>query len=319
MGRQLRPALPGTVFHITARTQWQEPLFRGSEEQIAALIRSSVDRSDARLFAYAVMANHIHVVVMQGRRALAGYMQPLLRRIALLVNRTRPRQGHVFCGRFHHSVCLDPEYFRSIIAYVHLNPVRAGICRRPEQYRWTSHRDYLGGDASLLPPLHGLAIEDALRVFANGSDQLLPKCRRDYVGYVSWRQDMDRYLGAEQDSWVALPRPRSALGGDAFWYRNFSTPLSLRITRAITPPPRAEDLRDYMRASLQEVAPDLPLDLLRCGGHARALVQVRRQVIARALAAGYTGQKVAAFLNVSPSAVSLVRARLRGVDVSVRQ
>ncbi|MGH7465566.1 MAG: transposase, partial [Longimicrobiales bacterium] len=145
MGRLLRPALPGAPFHITARTQWQEPLFAGAEEEVATLIRGSIDRSDAQLLAYAVMGNHIHVIVVQGRRPLSAYMQPLLRRIALVVNRRRDRRGHVFGRRYSHSVCQDPEYFRSMVAHVHLNPVRAGICGKPDDYRWTSHRDYARG------------------------------------------------------------------------------------------------------------------------------------------------------------------------------
>lgn len=312
MGRQLRPGLPGTIFHITARTQWQEPLFRGAEEQVSKLIRGSVDHSDARLLAYAVMANHIHVVVLQGRRPLSEYMQPLLRRIALLVNQSQPRQGHVFCGRYRHTVCLDPDYFRSMVTYVHLNPVRAGICDRPDQYRWTSHRDYARSSLSTLPTAYALAVEDAVRVFAASSDQPLRGCRRDYRRHVRWRLSMDAYLAAEADSWQPIPRSCGSPGGDLHWYRTFSTPSAMRLSLSRQPSSRTTDLRDYVQRVLDDVAPDLPLQLLRCGGRTRDLVRVRRAVIARALGAGYTGSRVALFLNVSPSTVSGVRAALRG-------
>jgi REP element-mobilizing transposase RayT len=312
MGRQLRPALPGGIFHMTARTQWQEPLFRGAESEIAEAIRASTDRSDATLLAYAVMGNHLHVVAMQGVVPLSRYMQPLLRRIALLIKRRHTRSGHVFAGRYRHSVCLDPEYFRSIVAYVHLNPVRAGICSRPDQYPWSSHGEYARVNPSRHPTSWSVGVEDAVRVYATRSDQPIDVCRRHYRRYLQWRMAMDRYLEADGDSWVPLPRPPRSLGGDLHWHRRFGTASALRINRVASPPPRPADLRDHVRRVLDDVAPDLPLDLLRSGGRGHELVRIRRQVIARTLSAGYTGTRVAAFLSVSASSVSAVRATLQG-------
>jgi DNA-binding NarL/FixJ family response regulator len=71
------------------------------------------------------------------------------------------------------------------------------------------------------------------------------------------------------------------------------------------------DLRDHVRIALKDVEPDLPLDLLRSGSVSRPLVRVRRQVVARALSAGYAGGSIAGFLNISPSSVSRVKMLLR--------
>jgi REP element-mobilizing transposase RayT len=310
MGRQLRPALPGGIFHLTARTQWQEPLFRGAEAEIANLIMAATTRSDATLLAYAVMSNHIHIVAAQGVAPLSRYMQPLLRRIALVIKRRHARVGHVFAGRYRHNVCLDPEYFRSIVAYVHLNPVRAGLCLRPERYCWTSHGHYVAAARSRGRTAFAIAVEDALRVFAARSSQPIEACARDYRRYVQWRVAMDRYLEAEPDSWVPIPRPPRSIGGDLHWHSRFGTASALRTCRAALPAPRTVDLRDHVCMVLDDVAPDLPLQQLRDGGRGRQLVRIRRQVIARALVAGYSGSRVAAFLSVSPSSVSAVRATL---------
>jgi len=317
MGRQLRPACTGAVFHITARTQWQEPLFRGIERQVAALIRGSIDRSDTRLLAYAVMSNHIHVVVVQGRRPLAGYMQPLLRRIALLTNRHHRKQGHVFDGRYDHSLCQDPDYFRSLIAYVHMNPVRAGICARPEQYAWTSHRDYAHGPERGAPALYVHAVERALRVFARASRDSIAQYRRDYRRYIRWRIAFDAYLDAdEDDTRGSVPAEPVAVGGDRHWQEDYGTAATMRIAHAEPDAGRRIDLRDHVVAELEHIAPNLPLELLRSGGRSRPLVRVRNEVIARAITAGYRTGKLAMFLNISPSVVSAVRARLRELSRS---
>ncbi|HEX6307961.1 MAG TPA: transposase [Longimicrobiales bacterium] len=311
MGRLLRPTLPGAPFHITARTQWKEPLFDGLEGAIAAVIRGSIDRSDAQLLAYAVMSNHIHVILVQGRRPLAGYMQPLLRRIALLVIRRTGREGHVFGGRYSHSVCQDPEYFRSMVAYVHLNPVRAGICRRPEHYPWTSHHAYARGARSGGPESFVFAVERGLRIFAQSSEESIVECRRQYRAFVRWRLAMDQYLEDESGAWRPLPRAPLSLGGDLNWHRYYGTASSLRMTGVEQPPERRIDLRDHVRNTLEDIAPDLPLGELCAGGRSRALVRVRNQVIGRARTAGYTTTRLATFLGISPSAVSNVWSAFR--------
>lgn len=312
MGRLLRPRLPGVPFHITARTQEHEPLFEGVEEQVATMIRTSIHYSDAELLAYAVMQNHIHVIVVQGRRPLGEFMQPLLRRIALRIIQRTGRRGHVFRGRFGHSACQDPEYFRSMVAYVHLNPVRAGICRTPADYPWTSHRDYASGPGPDSPTRYALAVEQGVRAFACASEQTSERCRRDYRAFVRWRLAMDQYLDADCDSLHPLPRAPLSIGGDLHWYREYGSTRPLRVAGTAVPETRAMDLRDHVQAALRDLDPDMPIELLRSGGSTRPLVRIRKQVIARALSAGYVGTRVAAFLNISPTSVSRVKAGLRG-------
>lgn len=312
MGRLLRPRLPGVPFHITARTQSQEPLFEGAEEQVAQMIRGSVLYSDAELLAWAVMQNHIHVIVVQGRRPMGEFMQPLLRRIALLVNGRKSRQGHVFQGRYSHSACHDPEYFRGMIAYVHMNPVRAGLCSSADRYAWTSHRDYARGPGADVPARYALAIEQAVRVFARRSEQSGQRCRRDYRAFITWRRAMDFYLSDESDSCNSVPRMPLSIGGDLHFHREYGSARPLRLAGTVMPAARPPlDLRDYMRLCLRDLDAGCPLDLLRSGGSTRPLVRVRTRVIARSLSAGYTGTSVAEFLNISPSSVSRVKSRLR--------
>ncbi|MBR9991017.1 MAG: transposase [Gemmatimonadetes bacterium] len=307
----LRPRLPGVPFHITARTQGHEPLFHGAEDPVTAMILGSIRHSDAELLAYAVMSNHIHVVVVQGRKPLGEFMQPLLRRLALLVIRRTDHRGHVFGSRYAHSVCQDPEYFRSMIAYVHLNPVRAGICNSADDYPWTSHSDYARGTAPDAAVRYALAVQQGVRVFARGSEQTEETCRQDYRAFIGWRLAMDQYLSDVSDSCHPVPRAPLSIGGDLHWHREYGSARAQRVAGIGVPLSRPLDLRDHVRVTLKDLEPELPLELMRSGGSTRPLVRVRKHVIARALAAGYTGRSVAAFLNISPAAVSRVKSMVR--------
>jgi REP element-mobilizing transposase RayT len=312
MPRRRRQNVPGAPFHITARLQNGEPLFDGLQSRIVLEIDRSMRASGMRLLAYAVMSNHLHLVVVQGRDPLSWHMQGLLRRIALLVQRTHGRRGHVFERRFHSSLCLDPEYFRNIIAYVHLNAVRAGVCSEPKDYGFTSHFEYCastGDKASLLE----LASEDALRVFAAVDNRTLSECRDDYEFFLEWRGAMDDFVGQGGDprSGKAPVRPLCA-GGDRYWMREFGyrrrRDEGAHLENCV---PTLPDLEKIALRALNDLAPDLPLDILRSSGRSRPLVHVRRHVIARALEIGYRPKQIARYFRLAPGTVTAIAVALR--------
>lgn len=303
MGRRLRPQLPGMPFHVTARLQGRSAWFSGIERAIAQRISTASHRSDAALLAYTVMPNHLHLIVIQGRQPLSEVMQPLLRRIALLVQRRTGREGHIFERRFRAFPCTDPDYFRNAIAYVHLNGVRAKLCGTAEEYEWCSHAAYLAsGDR--LERQRDILVEDALRLFAAREGDPLQECRANYLRFLEWRRAMDAYAAEDNGSLRpdGPPPQPDTRGGDGYWARNYSSARADHGRHR----PRA-DLLDIARGTLLQVAPDMELDLLRSGYRTKAIVRVRRRFILRALAAGHGGGVIARFLNIAPTTVSSVR------------
>ena len=143
MSRARRQQQPGCVFHVTARTQGRARWFTAAiRSRIAEMIASGVSSAGASLLAFAVMPNHLHIVLAQGRATLGWTMQPILRRVALLVQRTHRLSGHIFERSYASKPCLDADYARTVILYTHFNPVKAGLCSSPEEYAWTSHVPY---------------------------------------------------------------------------------------------------------------------------------------------------------------------------------
>lgn len=296
MSRVHRHQQPGCVFHITSRTQGHKPWFREQlRSSIAETIVDGVISAGAALIAFAVMPNHLHIILAQGQRTLGWTMQPLLRRIALLVHRTQGRTGHVFERRFRSKPCLDADHIRAAILYTHFNPVKAGLCSSVNEYRWTSHGAYCEEGESA----QGIMVGDVLRLFAaephvTERDAL----RRQYLAHVDWWQ---RTHHPKPD--VTPPPP--AHGGSAFFAGKYCAHLDDAAANA------AIDLRDRAVQLLTLIARDCELDKLRGPYVGRRASEVRRQLIAALLSADYQGTAIADLLKVSPSVVSRVSGQMR--------
>lgn len=318
MGRTIRSHLPGAVFHLTARTQGHEPWF--SEElrsRIVEYIASAIGTTDSRLLAYAIMPNHLHLVVRQGQSPLGHIMQPLLCRVALLVKRRHRIQGHVFERRFRDHACLDPDYVRNAIVYAHLNPVRAGLVDQAIAYRWSSHAQYVAAAVEPTCITGALAFEDALGLFASQEGAALPELRQAYCRYLAWRIERDRHNAAEElGETVGLPPSPPPVGsGDIWWYRMFARmPRSaggLSERAEDRSPPSRLDLSDIAKQALAEFAPAVSLERVRGNSKARGVTRLRRIMVTRMNAAEYPGRAIARYLRVSDQCVSNILAAYR--------
>ena len=293
MSRVLRQQQPGSVFHITSRTQGHEPWFTERlRPVIAGMITDGVTSAGAALIAYAVMPNHVHVILAQGTRSLGWTMQPVFRRIALLVHRSHGLMGHVFERRFRSTSCLDADHIRNAILYTHFNPVRAGLCTAVEEYNWTSHLAY----CSDFDHPRGIPLRDVLELFASGVGRTREDLRSDYLAHVEW------WHAARHSAATAVSPPPV----------NPTTTFPRAVaTGAPSRPLGAMDLRDRALRILRIIDRGCDLDLVRGSYVGPRAARVRHQLIAALLSAGYRGTAIARFLQISPSAVSRVSIALR--------
>ena len=153
MPRPFRIAYDGAIYHVTIRGNNDEAVFRDDQDYSAYLeqLAGTIGRFAISLLAYGLMTNHIHLVARTPQPNISGAMQWLHGCYAASFNRRQHRRGHLFGGRFHSSVVDSDEYLLESTRYVHLNPVRAGLVHRPEDYRWSSYARYLGGKDDLVP------------------------------------------------------------------------------------------------------------------------------------------------------------------------
>jgi REP element-mobilizing transposase RayT len=319
MARKRRPYLPGVVFHLTARTQggaawFGEPL----RSRIVQFIREAMAMRDHRQFAFCVMPNHLHLVVQHGSARLGELMQPLLRRVALLVQRTHDVRGHVFGKPYFAGPCMNPEHLRNAIVYTHLNPVRAGLCAGPEDWPWSSHVHYRA-EASTRTESAGVAAECAIGLFAPRPGCCFDELAHAYQRFERWRLERDLEAGPEPLPWWAETNVRvdgrpDTLGGDLDWGQRFSPFFQPELPRAYR---RTEG--DALRADMRDIASwivraqpiETELDAIRGRNGNGRIVQIRRTIILRLREAGYRGCDIARFLRISDSQVSRIISAAR--------
>jgi putative transposase len=147
MARRPRTFVPGLFYHVVARGNHRQAIFLEDGDYRAYLVRLAhyQDRHEARVHAYCLMPNHVHVLIRTGRTPLSRLMQGLQQSYTQYFNRRHATVGHLFQGRYNAFPCADDPYLLTLVDYIHANPVRAGLVPSPEQYRYSSHRAYARG------------------------------------------------------------------------------------------------------------------------------------------------------------------------------
>lgn len=146
MARIARLVVPGYPHHVTQRGSRSQPTFfrTGDYRQYLGLLSDHSARCEMEVWAYCLMPNHVHLVVVPGREdSLARCLADAHRKYALLINRRHGWKGHLWQERFY-SCVMDEQHLLAAVRYTELNPVRAGLCKRAEAWPWSSARAHLG-------------------------------------------------------------------------------------------------------------------------------------------------------------------------------
>ena len=152
MPRFTRVVVPGFPHHITQRGNRKTATFYDSRdcEIYTRLLRQYSRRHRLSIWAYVLMKNHVHLVgVPEDETSLPSTMRDAHSAYAAYFNRTYGTVGHLWQGRFF-SCVLDSDHLRNAVRYVELNPVRAGLVQRAEDYAWSSAAAHCGLRSDML-------------------------------------------------------------------------------------------------------------------------------------------------------------------------
>jgi putative transposase len=146
MARLPRSVFPEyAVFHVTARGAGRIPIYLDDDDRgwFLTLLADSVRRFDWSCHAFCLMTNHYHLVIEAGREGMSLGLQRVNGVYAESFNGRYKRWGHLFGERFWCRP-VDEESLETTCRYVMANPVRAGLCERISDWRWSACRYDLG-------------------------------------------------------------------------------------------------------------------------------------------------------------------------------
>ncbi len=147
MARLARVVIPGIPHHVTQRGNGRQRTFfeEGDYALYLDLLAAAAERAHTEIWAYCLMPNHVHIVLTPSDdHGLSSTFGELHRRYTGYINARQRTTGHLWQGRFG-SVPMDEPHFVTALRYVALNPVRAGLVKRAEDWAWSSTRALIAG------------------------------------------------------------------------------------------------------------------------------------------------------------------------------
>jgi len=201
MARPLRIEYPGAVYHVTSRGNRRINIFEDNQDRqiFLTILETVVKRYNWLCHAYCLMDNHYHIMIETPDANISAGMRQLNGVYTQSYNRRHQKPGHIFQGRFKAILVQKENYLLELCRYVVLNPVRAGIVKKTEDWRWSSYQATAGiiKKPGYLTTDWILGLFNTQRIAAN-------KRYREFVregihGEASWKELRSQVLLGEEE------------------------------------------------------------------------------------------------------------------------
>lgn len=195
MARMARVVVANIPHHITQRGNRRQQVFfcDADYREYKRLLHLYCSQAHVQVWAYCLMPNHVHLVLVPKMPdGLHRSLAETHRRYTRHINFREGWRGYLWQGRFS-SFPMDERHLLASVRYVEMNPVRAGLCRRPESWPWSSTRAHLKSqddDLVQVAPMLDL-VNDWASFLMDGNDKILCELLRR-------QQRTGRPLGSEQ-------------------------------------------------------------------------------------------------------------------------
>lgn len=149
MPRQARLDAPGTLHHVIVRGIEKRKIVDDTTDRkdfVSRMGQIATD-TDTAIYAWSLMSNHAHILLKSSSFGLSSYMRRLLTGYAIFYNRRHRRHGHLFQNRYKSIICEEDVYFKELVRYIHLNPLRAKLVKslaELDRYSWCGHAAVIG-------------------------------------------------------------------------------------------------------------------------------------------------------------------------------
>lgn len=263
MGRQLRIEYPGAIYHIMARGDRKEPIVHddGDRRTFLRTLEEMCDRTGIRVYSYALLNNHYHFVLTTPEGNLVKGMSWFQNTYTHRFNTRHGLWGHLFGNRYK-AILIEPSgnYFRRVVDYVHLNPVRAGLISPKSglgRYPWGSLKLLLSSAESRPPWLDAANL---LRAFGLADTPGGREAYRERLGRIIGREGPEKAGRVDRKTTPAQTLQATIRRG---WYFGSEKFKEQMLNRIDVPPERSrrrgedgyrgQQMRDHSEMMAREI------------------------------------------------------------------
>ncbi|MBI4681071.1 MAG: transposase [Nitrospirae bacterium] len=285
MARKPRIEYEGAFYHVITRGNQRQKIFEDEKDYIKYLEILSRYKSlyKYRLYAYVLMNNHVHLLLETKDIPLSKIQQGINQSYTIYFNKKYNTLGHLFQGRYKAILCDKESYLLSLIKYIHLNPVRAKAVKAPEEYKWSSHINYIGREKGGI-----VDIDQVLRMFSEDK----AKAIRLYRAYIN-----DGIKVKKEDIYRTVDQ--RILGDESFVEQ-----VTEKAEWDIEPKKRKQEhsLEEITRAIGSTFG--ITLKQMREKGKDREVSLCRKLLSITAKSYEYKGREIAIYLRKDPSVIT---------------
>lgn len=265
--RQKRVEFDGAIYHVMQRGNNKEKIFQNEADKrfFIAELANSKKMYGFKLLGFVLLDNHYHLLIQTGVAPLSKIMQRQNSLYSRYYNRVHERTDHLFGLRYKSIIVEDDKYLFAVLRYLHWNPIRAGIVKEVNDYKWSSDTFYRQGRS-------GLVDTEFIYKIISDSRQIAIK---EYLRLIQDRKAQEKYQEIIiEDSSI------KDLFGEVIQKKN------------------------TMDSILFELGlDDNELDLVKNGSRLRKLKPYKEDFVKQALLHGYTIKEIAEYINVSDKTV----------------
>lgn len=315
MPRQARLDSPGTLHHVIIRGIEQRKIVNDDRDMQDFVFRMGTMALETKtlIYAWALMTNHAHILLRSGPFGLSKYMSRFLTGYAIAYNHRHDRHGHLFQNRYKSIVCEEDPYFKELVRYIHLNPLRAKLVdnlSKLDHYRYCGHSVLVGNlknswqDRDYVLKWFGTKEGRAISSYHQFLEKGINQGRRPELvggglirsqgGWCSVKEI--RRIGAREKS------DERILGSGEFVEKLMQESDLIRKEQ-FAGHERIHMAISYIKKICQKER--ISVDVLKSGGRQQKISMVRAQIAKKLVEEwGFSLTETGRYLGVSPSAIS---------------
>ena len=145
MPRKARVKSESGIYHVMLRGINQQQIFEedADYDKLLQIIAEYKATSEFELYAYCLMSNHIHLLIKERKEPLQQVIKRIGTKFVYWYNTKYQRVGHLFQDRYKSEAVEDWRYLKTVLVYIHRNPLKSGICKSLNDYKYSSYSEYL--------------------------------------------------------------------------------------------------------------------------------------------------------------------------------